>query len=52
MAIRFYGATAEEQAELEKAAHEDEEAEIRGHLTHLDEKSGGVQQQEVVNKTA
>ncbi|KIV90616.1 hypothetical protein PV10_07901 [Exophiala mesophila] len=53
VAIHYYNATAEEQAELEKAAMQDEEAERRGIVGNtLDEKNGGVEQQEIANKAA
>ena len=51
VAIRFYGATEEEKAELEKAAMEDEEQEHRHHSIG-DGKTSEVQQLEVTNTSA
>lgn len=47
VAIRFYGASAEEQAELEKAAMEDEEKELHGTHGTLEEKAAATQQEVV-----
>lgn len=51
VAIRFYGASEEEKAELEKAALEDEEQEHRRHSLS-ERKASEIQQHEVTNAKA
>ncbi len=46
VAIHFYGATEEEKAELEKAAQQDEEDELRK-LGSDNEKVSGIHQEEI-----
>ncbi len=53
VAIHYYGATDAEKEEMERAAQEDEEAELkktRGSVSENEKIAGAVQQQEIVTE--